>query len=327
MMEAVEGYCAEPRVPALIRASYQFLQHHQAVADPRNFTRQAAAEPLHLEAPLMWTPAMCLETQRGALVPAELAYFPFFPHDYQTPCLYPCTTNGLASGATYLEAVIHGLYEVIERHYCYLFEIGAVEVEAIYEQEVTSAAMQRASRHLHADFELQLYAMRIPSVLRNLPFVMCLLVSDDAIFCGYGCAGNVNMAIERAVSEAFQDRATAISGAREDMDGAAHVPFRHFDRTPQPQRRTLRITQFRRRSIDRRFATLRDELRMIKRYLKQLGVKRSYVVNLTRNGVDLPVVKVICEQTRAPISHSTGAHFVHTEVTAYKFPTIAGGPA
>jgi ribosomal protein S12 methylthiotransferase accessory factor len=327
MMEAVESYCAEPRAPSLIRASYDFLQHHQTVADPRKFAQQTEAEPLRCDAALMWTNAFCFETKRATLVPAELAYFPFFPHDYQTPCLYPCSTNGLASGASYLEAVIHGFYEVIERHYCYLFEAGAVEVEAIYEQEVSSAAVQRAMRNLHGDFELQLYAMRVPTVRRNLPFIMCLLVGDDAIHSGYGCSGNVEMSIERAVSEAFQSRATEISGTREDMDGVAHVPFRYFDKTAQPQRRTLRIERLRRTCIDRRFATLADELRMIQRYLKQLGIERSYAVNLTRNGVDLPVVKVICEQTRAPVSHSTGAHFMQGEITAYTFPTIAGSPA
>ena len=76
----------------------------------------------------MWGEAFSVHDDDSVLLPAPLIYFPWLASEYQTRSLYMSQSNGLASGASFLEAVIHGLYEVIERHYIGLEEIKKMNV-------------------------------------------------------------------------------------------------------------------------------------------------------------------------------------------------------
>jgi hypothetical protein len=66
LAETVEGYCLEPKIEHMIRASYGFLRNHQRVADPRQFTRAIGVRPARIHEPLMWTEALYLSNYRTA---------------------------------------------------------------------------------------------------------------------------------------------------------------------------------------------------------------------------------------------------------------------
>jgi YcaO-like protein with predicted kinase domain len=303
LMETIECYSQETRNPALIRASYDFLQAHHLVIDPLTFIQ--VGPPPGPSEPLMWTPALSVQTGKEVLIPAEMVFFPFLPQNYMTKEHFVSGTNGLASGATYLEATIHGLYELIERYYGYLFEEGKVKVEALFEDELDHPAVRQMKKN-QADqeqFEVQLYSYEIEGI-RNLPMVYCVLVSDDICYQGWGCSANLEISIDRAISEALQCWATTLSGSREDMEDISDdtpaqnpLPDRHavelFATIPQPEKRTLHIQNYRRRIHDKIFKNLRDEYRFILKWLKDLGFTEIYLANLTRAGIDIPVVKSI----------------------------------
>jgi YcaO-like protein with predicted kinase domain len=300
IMETLEGYCAEPRSPDLIRGTYAFLKQHHAAADPREFLRCTVDDgtiiaPVEPTETLLWTPAYSVETDETVLIPAECVYFPFVTSLFNCRRIYPSTTNGLAAGATYLEAAIHGLYEVIERHYLASLHEGTLKLEALLGAELENVGVAETALSMAGELELQLYTLELPAI-RNLPVIMCVLAGDETACLGYGCSSTIKISLDRAISEALQSYATRISGTREDMleggDGVPRVTW-IFAGTPQPRNRTLRLKDYRRRVHDKRFASLKQEFDFVVDWVHRLGCKKIFIANLTRGGVDVPTVKVV----------------------------------
>ncbi|QDQ82227.1 YcaO-like family protein [Paraburkholderia megapolitana] len=304
LMEAIESYCVEPRVPQLLRASWDYLRRQRLAVRPDQFI-QRAEHSLGIDDQLMWTPAYSVRLQCEVYVPAEAVYFPFIPSYYDTGAGFISGSNGLASGATYLEATVHALYELIERYYVSRMEAGGLALEALYEDEIEDPSLRAALGQESSDYIIQLYAFFLPG-LTNLPMVRACLISGDTFYSGWGCAGTVDIAVSRAVSEALQCRATHISGSREDMkmhtfaSASVDPEDEVFGLCIQPEERTLHMEDFRRRVHDHRFSNLGEELRFVFSWLFELGHDNVLVANLTRRGVDVPVVKVLIPSLDVP---------------------------
>ncbi len=288
IMESIEAYCAEPRVPApLLRGSFAQLETQHIVLDPRQLQHYTHGEPPTVDDVLLWTEAWSPRLARPVLIPAEAVFFPFLPEDYATRTLFPSGTNGLASGGSYLDAVVHGLYEVIERHCSYAIAKGLIELERFHLQGMIDLA-EHAS--LASDYAIRIYAARLP-VHRPIPMISCVVTDTPtgASFIGHGCATNVDLAVSRAVSEAWQSVATTASGGREDIGRKRRTePSFAF-----PNEQTLDLESYRRTVIDEVFLSVRDEYDFIVRWFEDIGHETVLIANLTRVGVDIPVVKVV----------------------------------
>ena len=305
LMESVEAFCAEPRNPALVRGSFEFLKCQHRILHPDLILPRAKRQGSAARRPLLWTPAYHVEAKSRVLVPAEGVYFTIPTRSYGVPELFPQSTSGLASGATYLEAAVHGLYELIERMYIGLTEAGKIRMEAMFEEEFEGFDFRRFNAEHDGEFEFQLFALRLPNV-RNLPMVYCRLVGDSMPYSGWGCAGSVDTAISRAISEAVQSYATAMSGGREDLIRAAPAEGR-FSARPRarrrgmkfPEYRTLKISRYKKSIVERRCRTLNEEFDGIVSWLHALSFKTICIANLTRTGIDIPVVKAMVPQMPA----------------------------
>lgn len=314
IMESIEGYCCEPRVPQLMRGSFRFLSQQHPVYDPVRYVRRSKITPTADE-PIMWTPAYSTRIDSLVWVPAEAVYFPFPASFYHTRPIFLSGSNGLASGASYLDATIHGLYEVIERYYIYCMEQGLLKVEAMFEHEVSDPALQNVFAP-DSDCVIQLYCLSLPNIC-NLPMIRCCLITGDTFYSGWGCSSNVDISISRAISEAMQGRATHISGSREDMmpyalnqsEGSQEQAVQpeiedddngFFGLSEPPEDRTVHLEQLRGRVHDMQFASLNQEYEFIRQWLAKLGYENIFIANLTRHGIDIPVVKVIIPEMQVP---------------------------
>jgi ribosomal protein S12 methylthiotransferase accessory factor len=284
-MEAIERYCAEPRNPDMVRGTFAYLRSHRRVVPPRAV---AAARDGLDDIPLMWTPACDLRLGVEVLAPAECIYFPFPTGAFSTPRLLASPgSNGLASGSTYLEAVVHGLYELIERMYTAQLQCGKARLEAMWEEEVDLGPAT-----VPPSYELQLYAVHLDGGWRELPMVIALLVGDDDVYMGRGCAAELDIAIDRAISEVCQATVTTHRGARAHLaaspdGGAPDVSFQ------LPSHRSLRVVDYRASVVDRRFADLGSELRFLLDWLGEAGFPVVLAANLTRVGIEVPVVRTM----------------------------------
>ena len=298
LMESVESFCDESRNVHLIRGSYRFLREQHALVHPRLMLHRPAVRPPAEDEPFLWTPAYHVESDSAVLVPAETVYSDLPVDSYRTRPVFPTSSNGLAAGATYLEAVIHGLYEVIERLYVGLAEAGRVRIDALFESDYDLFDVDGFNMAAGHEFELQLFALKSPRI-RNLPMVVCFLVGDPDYYEGGGCCGDVDTAIMRAISEAMQCYATNISGSREDLacvevqEGGLGTPLE------TPRRRNLRIETYKRQVSDRKYAALRDEFDALVDWVHAAGYQNICISNLTRTGLEIPTVKVIIPGMRA----------------------------
>ena len=311
LMESIESYCAEPRVPRLVKGSYNYLKTQHVVFDPRSFVHRYRSRVVGLDEPLVWTESCSLEQSTAVLVPAEAVYFPFFPGEYSTRSVFACSSTGLAAGSTYLEAIVHGLYEVIERHYAALLEQGKLRIERFHVENIPQLDLE-SFRLKASDYKIGLFAM-IGSERPVLPVVCCIISTDNTLFWGFGCCAHVETAITRALSEAWQTVATVSSGSREDIErpGSIPVPGR-FRRYKFPGAKTLRLDDYKKMVVDCQFDSLRTEYEFLLGWLHSAGFENVCIVNLTRVGLDVPVIRALIPGMLMPFEYRPPGRIVST---------------
>ena len=122
LMESVELFHAESVTLPLRLCSYEELRYSRNVADPDGLPR-VAESPFHPNLKLLWcegrdllAPATGGPAQESASVwvPLEMVHLDNTLRLPGRGC-FPATSNGLASGKHILEAISHGLCEVVER--------------------------------------------------------------------------------------------------------------------------------------------------------------------------------------------------------------------
>ena len=297
--ESIETYCAEPKNIKLVRGSYEYLKNQHVVADPSEFATLLGRKRIRRNEVVMWTEAIEANTNRPVWMPAETVFIPFFNRDYGCRSVLPISSNGLASGSTYLEAAIHGLYEVIERHYQAQSEFGKA-LSAVVDLETIEYPAIRAKLRSLKKYNPILVAYTFPGI-RNLPMVKVMLYRRGQIMAGYGCSADIEGSMSRGISEAWQAAAGMASGAREDIASKAiaikGIPKRYLNE--KFDKEFLSVANFKKRAFDKRFSDLQDEYQFILRWLRRHGSRNVYIANLTRRGIDLPVVKVVVPPLRA----------------------------
>lgn len=154
---------------------------------------------------------------KKALIPAELIFHPVNLAEQRS--LYGgTTTNGLCSGNSKLEAVIHGVCEVLERD-VKSFDIlneGSCLVDRDTEPEAIRALRKKIE---NAGLIL---ALRKTSNEFNLPYFSAFVLEPDnhspvSVADGYGLHPVAEIAATRAITEAAQSRLTHIHGGRDDI--------------------------------------------------------------------------------------------------------------
>jgi ribosomal protein S12 methylthiotransferase accessory factor len=138
-------------------------------------------------------------------------------------------TNGLASGNSLGEAVLHGLCEVIERDALALWEVTNERTRVERRIDLTAVAdpVVAALHSLLAGAGVRAVTWDVTSDI-VVPTYEALIFEEDsdpllnprgAAF-GAGCHPDPTVALARAITEAAQSRLTAIAGSRDDLRAA-----------------------------------------------------------------------------------------------------------
>ncbi|MBV8759635.1 MAG: YcaO-like family protein, partial [Deltaproteobacteria bacterium] len=109
LMESLETYTAE-QARATVRGSYRALAKKRRVVDVRQLPR--AKKRLDLDATWSWIEGWDLIADEPVLVPLESVTL---DTTFTRPPVFDISSNGLASGNALVEAIVHGLCEVLER--------------------------------------------------------------------------------------------------------------------------------------------------------------------------------------------------------------------
>lgn len=297
VMEAVELYHAETADPPLRHASFAVLSETAEAADPatlpRSDERACAGERLP------WVEGRDLVSGRAFWLPHEMVGV---DTGLGTPRagLFRATTNGLGAGNHWLEAVLHGLYEVVERDAVALWRAlpeAGQDARGVDPQAVGGPL----GRWLLAAFAGAGVAVRLWDVTSDigLPAFVCLAASPpepDAVEpeLGSGCHADRDIAIARAMTEAAQARLTRISGARDDFDPAGYRPAARAARQ-EIARRWLSVPARGGLRAPAGLAgpTLRHDLDLVLERLTAAGLARVGCVDLSQPAIGIPVVRIV----------------------------------
>ena len=137
--------------------------------------------------------------------------------------IFSMSSNGLASGINRTDAILSGLYEVIERDAIACWQYFHVKHRFPYSSLIESTIPFSSTQSLIKRIkESSLDLIVIPLFTDfEIPIYQCLLLNSadaaNAISIGYGCHHSDEIAMNRAITEAAQGRAVTISGSRDDI--------------------------------------------------------------------------------------------------------------
>ena len=298
LMEAVEIAHAERAPRSIARGTSRQISKHGRAVDVRQLPR--LQEQNCDRATLDWVRGRDLASGEPVLVPYDLVHT-----DYTRPPsrLFAQSSNGLASGNHWLEAVVAGLCEVIERdavaHWQMLeFEERAqsrIRLDTIRNQSactlldrLSDCGMSVSVWNATSDIGIACIVCRLGEALGNDR-------SSLGAFWGAGCHLDRGVALVRAVTEAAQSRLTYIAGVRDDM----HRHHYRLRREPSPFAHILDQAELARAGTP--FSTIpslatetfeADRDRVTAR-LADAGLGQAIAVDLTDEEIQLPVVRVI----------------------------------
>ena len=299
LMEAVERLSAEAPPKPPTRASFSTLGNSDCAAlDPRCLS----PNQFDADQTLSWLPGNDLRTGSRVMLPADMCLSPPVDGLIRVP-----DTNGLASGNTRTEALIHALCEVIERDCAGRHAFADLYGEAddpfprprhIDPGTLPKSVAPMATRIVDAGLMLSVEDLTgdvaVPVLRATINDHRFPTESgpDLRIFPGLGCDPNAHVAVSRAITEAAQSRLAIIQGARDS-----------FNRRPAAQRTE---TQARRAEIlnpptlvdfatvaSTRFEDILDELDHVLRALDAAGFDSAFFTDLTRADIGIPVVRAI----------------------------------
>jgi ribosomal protein S12 methylthiotransferase accessory factor len=219
VMESLESWHCENVTPDLLGAAPIDLKSALTYNPAR--LRCAPNSLYHPRAKLDWMIATTLLTGRQTWVPWKVVGVNLAVTDCWDPPTILMEHNGLASGNSYHEAALHGLYEIMERHSMAIAEAGSTLFDVPLDDVSGSDSGPLIEMIHRAGSRLQIaridtwdgfycFLAELRSPMAELPFS------------GSGLHHDPNVALSRAITEAAQSRLTDIICAREDLPPAIY---------------------------------------------------------------------------------------------------------
>jgi ribosomal protein S12 methylthiotransferase accessory factor len=235
--------------------------------------------------PLAWEEATNIQNGATKWIPSDLIWLTTRIKNQQLMYLQ-MGSNGLASGATREDAILSGLYEILERdawtlNQFLLDNCGVMPTRSplIDLPERLEAVVRKIDRA-----ELKLHLFELTNDYRVPVFSAILLDLSGqcaGTFSGCGCHLNAEIAAIRAITEAAQARACYISGARDDLFRRQFLIMKHMDQHKLHEMFNdlalgNPISSY--RKLD--FEDVRTELRYLLKLIRQAGVSEVFVKTL-----------------------------------------------
>jgi len=302
VMESIESWHAERVNLPLRHGCFEDLCYGLPMVDPDKLPRLARSSWTPYTQ-MLWVEGRSVMHDRGVWVPYEMVHTNYtLPLPTGHGC-FQASSNGLASGNTMLEAVIHGLCEVIERDAITLWHLKGSEAQEETRLDLETVA-DPVCRDLIARFHRAGVEVGVWDVTSDVgvPTFLCRIVQSTGDHAatirpafGSGCSLVKEIALSRALTEAAQSRLTFIAGARDDKPREEYEQFLRTDE----QRRWLDMIRL--GTPVRDFNTipgwsgldLRQDLAALLDRLAAVGIEDVITVDLSRPEFGIPVVRVI----------------------------------
>jgi len=310
IMEAIEGYHAENVHLPTKTLNYDDLTDRHDVIDIDGLARLAGTE-FDRRRPSPWIEAINLLDGVPIWLPFELVHTNYTLPAVPTAGCFVASTNGLASGNRKVEAIAHGIAEVVERDATTLWfqRPHREKWETRIDLDSVNDPLCRSliDRLLDSDFDIG--AWNVTSDV-GVASAFCL-IADTRFPNGHSGAGagthpTKEVALLRALTEAVQVRTNYITGARDDL--AWHEYSQAGIADKQTFARSL-LDGPMEYAIDfdsipsQTFGDMQEDVDWMLDRLRAIGVHQVACVDLTRSEFQIDVVRIVIPGLEGPHDH------------------------
>jgi ribosomal protein S12 methylthiotransferase accessory factor len=216
LMESLETWSAEHLALPVVRGSARALGDRavdvRALARPRG--------RLDRDARWRWVEGRDLGADRPVLVPEQAVTL---DTTFRRPPVFDISSNGLASGNLLVEAIAHGLCEVIERDAEAAWRRSGSDRRLVLDSIGDPACRALIDRIAGAG--ARVFVWDLSRGAAGIPVIGAAIMEDPrepawrtlGFYQGFGAHWTPEVAIARALTEAAQTRLTYIAGARDDF--------------------------------------------------------------------------------------------------------------
>jgi len=307
IMEAIEGFHGEEIDLPVLEGSYADLAAGHRLIDTRGlaYLRGARFDPRRS---LRWIKGRDLISEGDVWLPSELVHT-----DYTLPRLpsagcFVASTNGLASGNHPVEAITHGICEVIERDAHALWDHLPFDRKAETLVDLDSVA-DKECRFVIETLQSAGMSVGVWNMTGDIGVATFhCLITDARVEGGHSGGGagthpSRDVALLRALTEAVQVRTNYITGARDDLrhdeyEAAGILEKNSYARALMAAR-PEQVVQFE-GVPSQAFATLEDDLDWLLTRLMSVGVEEVIAVDLTKPAFNIPVYRIVIPGLEGP---------------------------
>jgi YcaO-like protein with predicted kinase domain len=309
VMEAIELYHGERIDLPLKLGSVRDLGATHRLVDLHRLPRRADSR-FDFDLPILWIEGRNLLADEPLWLPYEVVHMRYtLPLPTGSGC-FPASSNGLASGNHLLEAINHGIAEVVERDSTTAWN------------HLDKASRDRTRIDLSTIDDLD--CIEVLAMLERADFAVaawdtttdigiasfyCLITDrrHDKAHSGAGAGAHPSRAVAllRALTEAIQVRTTYITGSRDDLRPHEFTPAA----IEQKLRRAQALMSHRGSPRNCRDVpayeaqTCADDLAWMLDRLRAVGIEEVVAVDLTRPELGMPVARVVIPGLEGPDDH------------------------
>jgi ribosomal protein S12 methylthiotransferase accessory factor len=316
LMEALEFWHAEHiRLPLRYECA-ALLAKEERILAPQEFTTTVAIDDTR---PLLWVEGRSLFDEEPIWVPFGAVHLNAVEPMEGGRNPFQVGSNGLASGNTMTEAIVHSVCELIERDATTLWFVDPREGSDKRTQVDLSTIQSSALRDVLDRIEAAGLHVGLfdTTTETEIPSFNAVLFDDPGpramgYFWGFGCHLDPVVAASRALTEAAQCRLAEITGAREDIAPEDFLQNRDDEELEEMKEwlSSPAATRDFHQTATVATDTVLGDLDVLRSALCRAEIRDAAVVDLSREELGVPVVKVLIpelEQHFMGSDHTLGA--------------------
>ena len=298
MMEGFERYSAEKQdndetiIASLDEINGNYIDP-KSLNLPKDFSKDLL-NSMNLE----WSMSKDLISGENYYIPSNAIYHPYIPQN-NVQGLFKGNTNGLASGNNLEEAILHGIFEVIERDAWSIFELThknstQIDLNSINSEIITQILNKYQENGINIKLMDLTADVNVPTIAASADDTV--LKDAGLLSLGIGTHLNPEIAILRALTEVAQSRATQIQGAREDTvraDFARKAGYERMKRINshyfEDEDDKISFSDIKDKSTN----SINQDIKIVKNELKENGLDKVLYTDLTRSELGVSVVRVV----------------------------------
>ena len=294
-MEAIERYSAEMRdTDEIVYGTLQQAMDVGLTVDPKDLILPLRTLDIYDTAEIAWVEGYEMLRGSPVWVPACAVFHPYFPDDDLQ--LFRYHTNGIASGNTIEEAILHALFELIERDAWSMAEgRGRASADVIVEEDSLPGKLLKMMEDKGVKIHLKDLTNDIGVPTIGAAADDTVSKDPELLTIGVGTHLNPEIACIRAITEVAQSRTThkhGVKGNARLLKIANDMGYEKVKAVNTVWYRDLKEKVRLKDMKDLSTPYVLDDIEVVLEKLVGVGIDMVIISDLTRPETGIPVVRM-----------------------------------